>query len=365
MKLSESDQPEARCLLSQDSQKLSGSKDPRAAGVSRESSDFRPQSAQWIEVRSLSEIVATLDDEGTCDGLPFMPEMIAHCGKRFRVKRFANKTCVNGASNFIGSLTECVVLLMPMRCDGSAHQGCEMGCQFFWKSAWLLPVDADLLENNSRLALRQFDGLQQRVHVEPQNDPQNEASVKWLGERALVDGGDDFGPRQYRCQATQLVQIASPTGPLKISQYVDDHRRDRISVSAIVWFLMTLFSKKLLRKSDNLAGPHQKRTPTQAIGLELGERVRVKSLSEIRQTLDVNGCNRGLWFDPKEMGQFCDQELIVSRKITKMIDEKTGRMRVLKQPTVVLSETECSGIFRRFCSRGALHFWREIWLERV
>ena len=348
MELTESDQTEARRLPSQDSQELLES---QSVGALTESSGFRPQAGQWIEVRSLSEIVATLDEAGTLEGLPFMPEMIAHCGKRFRVKRFANKTCVNGAANFIGRLDECVVLQMVERCDGSAHQGCEMGCQFFWKSQWLLPVDPALPEEDS----------QRGSYV----DRQDEASVKWLAERTLLNGDDESGPRRYRCQATQLVQIASPTGPLKINQYVDDYRRDGISISSIGWFLVTLFAKKLLRKSDNLAGPHQKRTPTQAIGLELGERVRVKSLSEIRETLDVNGCNRGLWFDPKEMGQFCDQELIVSRKITKMIDEKTGKLRVLKQPTVVLSETECSGIFRRFCSRGALHFWREIWLERV
>ena len=356
MKISEPIQRKSIRSPSRTSQNLSLS---QSVGSSSESLGFGPLPGQWVEVRSLSEIVATLDEQGTLDGLPFMPEMIAHCGKRFRVKRFANKTCVNADSVFIGRLDECVVLQMLSRCDGSAHQGCQMGCQFFWKTAWLFSVDPP---RKTKLAHHQYGDSQEGSDVV---DPQDEASAKWLVERALLNRDDDFGPPRYRCQATQLVQIAKPTGPLKIGQYVDDHLRDGISITAIGGFLVSLFKKKLLRKSDNLAGPHQKRTPTEAIGLELGERVRVKSLSQIRETLDVNGCNRGLWFDPKEMGQFCEKELIVSRKITKMIDEKTGRLKILKQPTVVLSETECSGVFRRFCSRGSLHFWREIWLERV
>ena len=39
----------------------------------------------WVEVRSRDEILATLDKDGRLDGMPFMPEMFAFCGKRFRV----------------------------------------------------------------------------------------------------------------------------------------------------------------------------------------------------------------------------------------------------------------------------------------
>ena len=34
-----------------------------------------------VRVRSASEIFATLDDRGTLDGLPFMPEMLKYCGR--------------------------------------------------------------------------------------------------------------------------------------------------------------------------------------------------------------------------------------------------------------------------------------------
>ena len=46
---------------------------PAAAGGYR--------SGQLVEVRSLSEILATLDAAGTLDGMPFMPEMVRYCGQ--------------------------------------------------------------------------------------------------------------------------------------------------------------------------------------------------------------------------------------------------------------------------------------------
>ena len=46
-----------------------------------------------VEVRSEDEILATLDDCGAVDGLPFMPEMLEYCGKHFRVGKRADKTC--------------------------------------------------------------------------------------------------------------------------------------------------------------------------------------------------------------------------------------------------------------------------------
>ena len=42
-----------------------------------------------VEVRSEAEILATLDERGELDGLPFMPEMLDFCGRRFRVHKLA------------------------------------------------------------------------------------------------------------------------------------------------------------------------------------------------------------------------------------------------------------------------------------
>jgi hypothetical protein len=37
---------------------------------------------------------------------------------------------------------ENAVHLVGVRCDGSAHGGCQAGCLIFWKDAWLRRVDA-------------------------------------------------------------------------------------------------------------------------------------------------------------------------------------------------------------------------------
>ena len=46
-----------------------------------------------VEVRSPAEILRTLDDDGTLDRLPFMPEMLRYCGRQFTVDSRASKVC--------------------------------------------------------------------------------------------------------------------------------------------------------------------------------------------------------------------------------------------------------------------------------
>ena len=46
-----------------------------------------------VEVRSEAEILATLDENGEVDGLPFMLEMLTWSGQRLRVEKLALKLC--------------------------------------------------------------------------------------------------------------------------------------------------------------------------------------------------------------------------------------------------------------------------------
>src|SRR5262245_7496208 len=95
----------------------------------------------WVVVRSATEILSTLDDNGTLDGLPFMPEMLSWCGKSFRVQRRVDKTCVDGHAMRRFHANDVVVLEGP-RCDGGGHDGCKRGCRIYWKQAWLRPAEA-------------------------------------------------------------------------------------------------------------------------------------------------------------------------------------------------------------------------------
>ena len=93
-----------------------------------------------VEVRTEEEILRTLDADGKLDGLPFMPEMLGFCGQRYRVRSRAHKACDTIDWQQFRRM-ESAVHLEELRCDGSAHGGCQAGCLLFWKEAWLRPVD--------------------------------------------------------------------------------------------------------------------------------------------------------------------------------------------------------------------------------
>src|SRR6188768_3755929 len=93
-----------------------------------------------VEVRSREEILATLQQQdGSVERMPFMPEMLQHCGKQFRISAVAHKTC-DSAYKTGGRRLENAVHLEELRCDGSAHGGCQATCLLFWKTAWIKPV---------------------------------------------------------------------------------------------------------------------------------------------------------------------------------------------------------------------------------
>src|SRR5689334_7771389 len=100
-------------------------------------SDLKLKAGDWVEVKSKAEILATLDEKGQIDGLPFMPEMLQFVGKRLRVAKRAHKTC-DTVFPVRGRRVAHAVHL-ETRCDGKAHGGCEAGCLLFWKTDWLKP----------------------------------------------------------------------------------------------------------------------------------------------------------------------------------------------------------------------------------
>lgn len=213
-----------------------------------------------------------------------------------------------------------------------------MGCKFFWKNQWLEIV----------------------------NGPDASAGDSEVSEQAKskLAASATINENRYRCQATQLEQICTPTSISQLGQYVQDFQSG-VGAKSMAKFFSNLAIRKLSRKSDSIEGHCDGRTPVSNLKLSIGETVKVKSIQEIEKTLDKSGCNRGLWFDPAEMLPFCEKTMTVSRVVNRLIDERTGDLKKLPVPCIVLSEAECSGVFRRFCSRGMLHFWREVWLERA
>ena len=109
-----------------------------------------------VEVRSEEEILRTLDSRGELDSLPFMPEMLEFCGKRFRVSKRADKVCDSIDWGTLRRMKN-AVHLEGLRCNGAAHGGCKAGCLMHWKEAWLKRV-ADSSNGSTALERAQASG---------------------------------------------------------------------------------------------------------------------------------------------------------------------------------------------------------------
>ncbi|MEO1529238.1 MAG: hypothetical protein AAFX06_27780 [Planctomycetota bacterium] len=287
---------------------------------------------QWVYVRPAAEIESTLDGEQCLEGMPFMPEMRRFCGKRFRIERWATNVCLQGVAVRFSTLDDCLILDTP-RCNGEHHGGCQMGCRFFWKSRWL---DAD------------GSSVSESQDEEPIIPP---VPVALLGESD-----------EYRCQATQLGLAVRKQTTARVERLRTEHHLNGLAIGSLASGLCTTLLARFRGQHAGLRGPCR-RTPVTDLGLRVGEEVVVRVRSEIVATLDRNGKNRGLWFDPM-MLRFCGATLAVSRRMSRFICERTGRMIELSVPSVVLDDLHCDGQTRQFCSRGLHFFWRECWLRR-
>ncbi|MBD4412210.1 hypothetical protein GUG95_13095, partial [Xanthomonas citri pv. citri] len=87
-----------------------------------------------------------------------------------------------------------------------------------------------------------------------------------------------------------------------------------------------------------------------------GDLVEVKSLDDIRATLDADGAYEDLPFMP-EMAAFCGERLKVFRRAEKTCVEGHGLRQM--SGTVLLEEARCKGAEHDGCQRNCLIFWKE------
>jgi len=314
-----------------------------------------------VEVRSAAEILATLDENGEFENLPFMPEMLQFCGKRLAVRKVAHKLCdtISGTGN--RRMTN-AVHLAGARCDGQAHGGCQTACSLYWKEAWLRRVPAG-------------------GGAEPAGTSSEKGAdvsvLTWHTRKPTEPDGEE----RFRCQATELLRAApSRLRLLDLGQYVEDVKTGNAGVGAVLKSLFFgIFNALQARSREYLpahltfknglpwgfvAGGAGTKTPTGRLDLQPGEWVRIKSKEEIMRTLDGRRLNRGMGFE-EEMARWCGRTARVLRRVERCIDEKTGKMLSMKNPCIVLEDVICEGVYHANCPRAFLPFWREIWLERV
>jgi hypothetical protein len=294
------------------------------------------RAGEIVEVRSESEIRASLDENDTLESLPFMPEMWKYCGRTFRVFKRADKTCVEGA--YIRRMKN-AVFLEGVRCHGEDHDSCDRMCLIFWKEAWL-----------------------QRAA------PGAQAELPAVGNLGTVAGVPmPLTDTTYFCQSTNLVRATSHLPGWDVMQYVRDIRSGNFSLGDLVRAVFISLYNKIQRFSGGLeygaAVGDRSKTPSTSLHLQPGDLVEVRAKEEILETLDSRGRNRGLQID-HEMLRFCGGRYRVLKRVERIILETTGKMRQIDD-TVILDTVICSGLCRRACPKSSYPFWREGWLKKV
>jgi hypothetical protein len=123
---------------------------PRASpgGVSYQPLHLQP--GEWVEVRPETEIQATLDSTGRCQGLLFMPGMSRHCSRRFRVKRRLEQMVLESTLEI--RRVRDTVLLEDAMCEGVGIR-CDRSCFFFWREAWLRRASPPAPQRQSQVTL--------------------------------------------------------------------------------------------------------------------------------------------------------------------------------------------------------------------
>jgi len=330
------------------------------------------RTGEVVEIRSKEEILATLDELGQLNALPFMPEMLKFCGRQFRVFKSAHKTC-DTIEKTGGRRMKGAVHLEGLRCDGEDHGGCQAGCLLFWNEAWLKRVgqpdtQPESLKTTQTVGRCSEESLMRAVYrIEPQETADGEPT--------------------YRCQTTELLKFTSPLRWWDLRQYIADVTSRNVKLSEICraaafhLFMLVLkigaynFLTSLYDRFQRIRGgvpfPYRQgrlksTTPALPLALRDGEAVRVKSHAEILETLNTQNKNRGLFFDA-EMVRYCGGSYHVLRKVERIIEEKTGKMKKLPNDCIILDGVTCRAHFsnlRLFCPRAIYPFWRQAWLKR-
>jgi hypothetical protein len=305
-------------------------------------SEFDLRTGDCVQIKTPLEIAETLDCNGMLESLPFMPEMIEFCGTNARIKRRAEKTCIEypgGGYKIREFLNNDSFVLDGLRCSGAYHDGCQRGCTIFWKKAWLRKVDAQQpttsVERGAKEALR--------------------VKLKTMAS-----------PSTYVCQSTELARATQPLTRNRIfAKCVAEIRSGSRSVIEMTTLVVAPLWRKATRRIPRrqLAGS-LKRTPVGNLKLQPGEWVTIRPAAEIAETLDQRGRNRGLTCD-YGMSNHSGGKFRVRHRLDRMISEATGEMRQV-EATVVLEGLNCTcANVVGGCPRQDFIYWREVWLKRI
>jgi hypothetical protein len=308
-----------------------------------------------VEVLGPAEILATLDERGALGGLPFMPEMAAFCGRRLLVDRRADRVCDTVRYSGIRQVPD-GVFLGELRCNGSAHGGCQADCRVVWKADWLRRVTPDT-PPPALFARRDLDALVERCSRDVKSTVEEKGKTR----------------ERWWCQATELPAASRHIKLMDAGSYVNEYRTGNVGLGHFLRVMTRVVVQEPMRKLGlipeiHLPGTASAPAADPPLNLQPGELVQIKSKEEIATTLTPDGRHRGMWFD-REMMPYCGGTYRVRQRVRRFIHDGDGRMiEFKKNACVTLEDVVCSGdrsLCRWFCPRAIYPYWSECWLRRV
>ena len=101
------------------------------------------QPGDLVQVRSPTEIAATLDQGGLNRGLNFDREMLPYCGRTFRIKDRVRRIIDDKTGRMLNIRKDCLILEGAV-CSGERSTGrwfCPRQIHPYWREAWLRRVE--------------------------------------------------------------------------------------------------------------------------------------------------------------------------------------------------------------------------------
>ena len=153
---------------------------------------------------------------------------------------------------------------------------------------------------------------------------------------------------------TEIVAATTPLPTANLRQYVEDvasrNMRPVEFARELARAYANTFARKALRLIELDGSRSSVRKPGAAttqdaakLDLEVGEWVKIRPAEEILATLNDDRKNRGLVFE-QEMLRHCGKTYRVLARLSRIIDEKSGRMIKLTNDCIALEGLTCRGL---------------------